>query len=527
MKYIINQTELTTICMSGDLVPNMISLLNHDKQDSNQKLFRLKNIVSFEDVDTKNRQALDEHDVKLITYKEVLEAGKKAEASTTFNVPQPEDIFMLSYTSGTTGDPKGVKLSHRMVVGCAASVNWRIRPMSIREDDTYISYLPAAHSFEQALFSMSLIYGTRQGFYGGDPKKMAQEDLPYLQPTFFPSVPRLYNVFYGRITDKVAEGGIGGWLLSCGLSSKIASLQADGSYTHCFYDKIVFSKLKALLGGKVRLMLTGSAPIDRKVMETLKVAFACPFLEGYGMTETAAGSVIHKIDEREMGHVGGPVANVKIRFKDIPEMGYSHANTPCKGEVCFQGSSIMSGYYKNPEKTNETIIDGWLHSGDVGELRPDGSIKIVDRAKNIFKLSQGEYIAPEKLENVYVQSKYIDGNPWVHGDSLHDYTLIFINPQIEWLEKWAQEKGISVEDAKKHADFKQLVMQDIYALADKNKFNSLEKPGNIWILNEPFTVENNMITSTFKLKRNEAKKAFAKEIEELYAAGKMKVNKPR
>jgi long-chain acyl-CoA synthetase len=143
------------------------------------------------------------------------------------------------------------------------------------------------------------------------------------------------------------------------------------------------------LGGKVRMMLTGSAPIDKTVMETLKVCFCCPFLEGYGMTETAAGSVIMSIKEKEFGHVGGPVANVKLRLRDIPDMGYFHDDTknPPKGEVMFQGSSIMKGYFKNPEKTAETIKDGWLYSGDVAEVRPDGSIKIVDRAKNIFKLS--------------------------------------------------------------------------------------------------------------------------------------------
>lgn len=161
MKYIIDQTELATVCMSGDLVPNFIELLNHDTAESDRKLHRMKNIVSFEDIAAQHKQALDEHGVTFYTYDQVLAEGKKAESSTTLNEPKAEDIFMLSYTSGTTGDPKGVKLSHKMVMGCAASVNWRIRPNSIREDDTYISYLPAAHSFEQALFSMSLIYGTK------------------------------------------------------------------------------------------------------------------------------------------------------------------------------------------------------------------------------------------------------------------------------------------------------------------------------------------------------------------------------
>lgn len=157
-------------------------------------------------------------------------------------------------------------------------------------------------------------------------------------------------------------------------------------------------------------MLTGSAPISGEVMGFLKVCFCCPFLEGYGMTETSAGSVTMLTSDKTYGHVGGPVANVKIRLRDIPEMGYLHNNpdgTNPKGEVCFWGPSIMPGYYKNQEKTAECLSNGWLASGDVGEVRPNGSIKIIDRAKNIFKLSQGEYIAPEKLENIYVQSAYI------------------------------------------------------------------------------------------------------------------------
>ena len=144
-----------------------------------------------------------------------------------------------------------------------------------------------------------------------------------------------------------------------------------------------------------------------EVMNFLKICFCCPIVEAYGLTETTGGTCIVDNTDLVSGHVGGPCANVKIRLRDIPEMGYLSSNNPPKGEVCFWGPSIMSGYFKNEEKTREAFHGEWLLSGDVGMINPDGSLKIIDRAKNIFKLSQGEYIAPEKCENVYVQSGWL------------------------------------------------------------------------------------------------------------------------
>jgi long-chain acyl-CoA synthetase len=203
----------------------------------------------------------------------------------------------------------------------------------------------------------------------------------------------------------------------------MANLKATGQVTHCLWDKIIFKKVKALIGGNVRIMLTGSAPISGEVLDFMKICFCVPMMEGYGMTETSAGSVLTVAADKLSGHVGGPVANVKIRLRDIPEMGYMSTNTPPQGEVCFWGPSIMKGYFRNEEKTAEAIHDGWLMSGDVGQVHPNGSIKIIDRAKNIFKLSQGEYLAPEKLENVYVTSPFI-AQAWIYGDSLRDFAIL-------------------------------------------------------------------------------------------------------
>jgi long-chain acyl-CoA synthetase len=316
---------------------------------------------------------------------------------------------MFSYTSGTTGDPKGVKLTHGALCGTSASVQLWMGADILGESDTYISYLPAAHSFEAALFAMSIIYGVRCGYFGGDVLKLVPEDLPALKPTFFPSVPRLYNKIFGKLkAGTEALTGIKGWLAKKAIAAKMANLHATGAVTHGCYDKIIFKKMKMMMGGNVRLMLTGSAPISGEVLNFLKICFCCPLTEGYGMTETSAGSVLVRIGDPKGGYVGGPVANVKIRIKDIPEMNYLCTNNPPKGEVCFKGPSVMKGYFKNQEKTDEMLsADGWLYSGDVGMIHPNGAIQIVDRAKNIFKLSQGEYIAPEKLENEFLKSEYI------------------------------------------------------------------------------------------------------------------------
>jgi len=171
-----------------------------------------------------------------------------------------------------------------------------------------------------------------------------------------------------------------------GVKKKLTALRERGELTNNFYDKKVFSKMKATLGGNVRIMLTGSAPIAGETLDFLKICFCCPLVEGYGMTETSGGSVLAFPHDKKTGHCGGPVANCKVRLRDLPEMGYKHTNTPPTGEVLFFGPSVMKGYFRNPEKTKEAFHDGWLCSGDVGRIHPNGAISVIDRAKNIFKL---------------------------------------------------------------------------------------------------------------------------------------------
>jgi len=240
------------------------------------------------------------------------------------------------------------------------------------------------------------------------------------------------------------------------------------------------------------------------------------------MTETSAGSFLTRPGDPESGHVGGPLANVKMRLRDIPEMEYYHTSNPPKGEICFWGPSIMKGYFKNEEKTAEAFDGEWLRSGDVGVVNPNGSIKIVDRAKNIFKLSQGEYIAPEKLENQFIKSEWI-AQIWLHGDSLHDWVMVFIVVDPDRTKAWCEEKNLEFnEDLMKNTELKKLVYESIIDIAKDNKFNSLEKPKQIFLVKDMWTIESDMLTPTMKTKRNVAKKVYENEIKALYAEGPIK-----
>ena len=427
-KYIINQTELTTMVVSIEYVGKLAKTTKADR-DTDGKLKTLKNIVVLEnDVPAEDRSLCEEAGLQVFTLEQLYQKGKEIAKESTTREPTSDQCSAFSYTSGTTGDPKGVKLTHKMLVQAQYAVWVRAQQKelnkftdAIDETDTYISYLPAAHSFEQCVMAMHLITGMKAGFYAGNTLKLT-EDIGILRPTLFPSVPRLYNKIYGKIKDGLAaKKGVVSWLATKAVNAKLYNLKNGGGVHHGFYDKVIFKKMKAILGGRVKLMITGSAPIAGDVLDFLKICFSSPICEGYGMTETCAGSVITFQNDPQTGIVGGPLQNVKLRLRDIPEMNYFSQGTQedptPKGEVMFWGPSIMQGYFKNPEKTAESFHDGWLLSGDVGLVYPNGALKIIDRAKNIFKLSQGEYIAPEKLENVYVKSSWV-AQVWIHGDSL-------------------------------------------------------------------------------------------------------------
>lgn len=258
-------------------------------------------------------------------------------------------------------------------------------------------------------------------------------------------------------------------------------------------------------------------------------------MKGYGQTEgSAAATISHPDDVSTVGHVGGPTGVVEIALYDVPEMGYlqtdqSHRGMPCqgRGEICIRGPNVFKGYYKDLEKTRETIDDeGWLHSGDIGLWRLDGTLQIIDRKKNIFKLSQGEYVAPEKIENVLIRSAFI-AQCFVYGDSFQSALVAIVIPDEDYVRSWVESNApllstSSFQDICKNPVLASAVLNDIRDFSKQNQFQGFEVVRAIRLHPTPFSVENDLMTPTFKLKRQKIRDIHENTITELYK----EINKP-
>lgn len=369
------------------------------------------------------------------------------------------------------------------------------------------------------MLGMALVTGCKVGYYSGNPA-MISEDCQKLRPTMFPSVPRLYQRIYASVKGKLdALTGCAKWLADKAYASKAASLAANAEYSHACYDMLIFNKMKAAFGGALECMVTGSAPIDLEILAFLKVCFSCPLLEGYGLTETAGASTITKPEDPVPGHVGGPLECCKFRLRDVAAMNYHSTDKPYpRGEICMQGSSVTEGYYKCPEKTKEAFdAEGWFLSGDVGMIYPNGSVKVIDRVKNIFKLSHGEYIAPEKLENKYTLSDYV-AQILIYGDSLKNCCVAIIVLEQATCFKWAAENGKAQDLAALalDADMKKVVQDSLNIITKEHRLSGIERPHKLFLTHDAFSIENNILTPTFKLKRNVARDVYRPQIDAMY-----------
>jgi len=436
--------------------------------------------------------------------------------------PSGKDLATICYTSGTTGTPKGAMVTHEGMM--SDIIGGTLHSIKFMPNDTYLSYLPLAHMYERLMIHTGLAVGLSCGFFRGE-VLLLLEDLAVYQPTVFAGVPRLYNRIYDKILAGVNESGfLKRGLFNWALSSKLSNLESYGTVESSW--DFAFKKIREALGGRVRTMATGSAPISDRVMQFLRVGFSCSVLEGYGQTETAGCATCTVVDDQKsLGHVGVPIPSCEIKLVDVPEMNYTsndvvNGKKVERGEICFRGPIVTKGYYKMPEKTAETIdSDGWLHSGDIGMWLPDGYLKIIDRKKNIFKLSQGEYVAPEKIENVYTTSRYI-AQAFVYGNSLKPNLVAILVPDEETILPWCKEKGVkarTLAEACQSRAVRDIIRKELVNSADEMKLHGFERAREFTLYNELFSVDNGILTPTFKLKRPIAKKMFASDIERMYA----------
>eukprot|EP01090_Pellita_catalonica_P018931 TRINITY_DN6271_c0_g1_i4.p1 TRINITY_DN6271_c0_g1~~TRINITY_DN6271_c0_g1_i4.p1 ORF type:complete len:609 (-),score=82.84 TRINITY_DN6271_c0_g1_i4:320-1990(-) len=407
VKFIANHCEAKIVICSNESLPHLIKVIDKCKF--------IETIVLTDPLPPEDE--LDDEIVdnlhKFKYFYSVLDDGNRTSGKAVN--PKPSDLSTIMYTSGTTGDPKGVLLTHRNIVSMMNACNYRVEDLVV-PGDTYLSYLPMAHIFERIVTSMAMYRGVGVGFYQGNVYNLV-EDLQALKPTLFCGVPRVFERIFGKVNDRVNGGTpLRKWLFGKALAASRSAIE-NGEEPPLFWSTLVLSKLKSVLGGNVRIMLSGGAPLSPSIHQFLIAAFQFPIIQAYGLTETCAGATIGypKDVQGTINHVGAPIYCCELKLVDIPEMGYSTSNDPPRGEIALFGPHVSQGYYKNPAKTKESFKDGWFFTGDVGQFNRDGTVCIIDRKKNIFKLSHGEYVAAEKLEGIYAMCDYVSQNLGLWG----------------------------------------------------------------------------------------------------------------
>ncbi|XP_055502821.1 long-chain-fatty-acid--CoA ligase 5 [Leucoraja erinacea] len=508
MVYIINRAELAiVICDNINKVKVLLGNCEVKLTPS------LSTIILMDPFDDALKEQGTKCHVEVLTLKEVEDLGRENLQKPI--PPKPDDLSIVCFTSGTTGDPKGAMLTHgNIVANSAAFFRMMGSSISINVDDISISYLPLAHMFERVVQAALYCSGSRVGFFQGN-IQLLQDDMKTLQPTFFPVVPRLLTRVYDKVQSSFPPPFKRG-LLNFALRSKQAELSRGIIRNDSFWDKLIFNKVQATMGGRVRLMVTGAAPISPAVLTFLRAALGCQIFEAYGQTECTAGCTFSMAGDSSAGHVGPPLPCNIVKLVDVEDMNYFAAKG--EGEVCVKGTNVFKGYLKDPEKTLEAIdSDGWLHTGDVGKWLPNGTLKIIDRKKNIFKLAQGEYIAPEKIENIYIQSGLV-AQVFVAGDSLQSYLVGIVVPDPEVLPKFAAGKGFegSYEELCQIPEIKKAILEDMVKMGKEAGLKSFEQVKDLYLHTHMFTIENGLLTPTLKAKRSELSKFFKKQVDRLY-----------
>lgn len=504
--YILNHSEVVAIFI--DDFKNLQKALSICGKCKNLK----KIIVNFE-IDKKDIST----DFEIIHWNAIHDLGLNKEGQfsqqfeNTLRDISPNDIFTICYTSGTTGLPKGVVLHH----SCMSSVMLDVgkvlgRQKDISEDEMLLSFLPMSHIFGKWESVTPYFFGWTQSF--AESIDQLLPNLMEVKPTIWLSVPRIYEKAYARIRGMVEDGtavkkALFEWGMAAGRAyiKALSEKKSPSPKTMIEYQiakKMIFGKISARFGGRLKIAISGSAPLAQNIQEFMHIA-GVPVFEGYGLTETCAPVSVNLPDANKFGTVGPLLPEVLVRIAE-------------DGEILIKSEKVFHGYYKNEEATKEAIRDGWFYTGDIGHLDDEGFLKITDRKKDLIKTAGGKFVAPQKIENIVKSSKYIN-QVVVYGDQ---------KPFVSALITLHQEAVIQYAHAEKilFSEFVELIknpaIQKLIADAMEQVNSQLAKYETVkkyHVIAKEFTVEDGELTPSLKIKRKVLCQKYEKELEAMYS----------
>ena len=433
-----------------------------------------------------------------------LASAERARFEERAQAVSPEEVASIIYTSGTTGTPKGVMLTHANIVSNVLASADLFQP-----DDLALSFLPLAHIYER---TVDYTY-----FYNGVPIAYAEsieavpQNLLEVRPTVLAAVPRFFEKMHARVMDAVRQApaprrwlfrwavGVGQQVLRCHLADQ--QLPTGLALRHALAERLVFGRLRARLGGRLRFFLSGGAPLAPEMSEFFNAA-GVDVCEGYGLTETSPVVTTNVPGHNRPGTVGRPVAGVEVRIAE-------------DGEILVRGPNVMKGYYNQPEETARVLKDGWFHTGDIGELTAGGELRITDRKKDLFKTAGGKYVAPQSIETRLRASPYLL-NAVLVGDR-RPYVVALLVPNFDKLAEFARQRSLlcsSPAELARHQEVRELLQQQVDAAnAELAPFEQIKR---FALLERDFSIESGELTPTMKVRRRMVEQQYRDAVESLY-----------
>lgn len=512
----LNETEVRSMFTNADLLPTLTKVISKCKT--------VKLVIYDGDVDQSQLDALlkASEGLKAVHIDEVIKKGK--EQPVEAKKAKKDEPFCCMYTSGSTGTPKGVLLTNGNVVAAIGSVV-KLLYEYLSPSDTYLAFLPLAHILEFVV-EMSLSYVGMPIGYGrvktltDASVRECKGDIAELRPSILVGVPSVWELIRKGILGKVeASGGLKKKVFNFALNAKIAAKNYHLPLVSGLTDSIVFNQVRQQTGGRLRIVFNGGGAVSKSTQEFISTALVT-MIQGYGLTETTAMCCILNPDWMQYGSVGGPVPGSEIKLVDAKEAGYFSTNNPPQGEVYVRGPAIFKGYYKRPDLDKESFTeDGWFKTGDVGQWNKDGTLSIIDRLKNLVKLSGGEYIAIEHLESIYKSCPLVANGAMIANQS-HSQPAMVIVAHPQNLPAFAKKNGLGdgedLEELCKDEKVVDAALKELNSVGRKQGLKGMELLEAIVLTHEEWTPESGFLTAAQKLQRKTIEKHYEEQIKKVY-----------